>query len=88
MANADENLILGIFKMLEMVIVSATLSGVETLKYPPFHGICFFFEVFSFFSLVGDFLEQRQCQDFYIFVFDDSVMNYVFQMNGNKQILS
>ena len=31
------------------LIVSATFSGVDTLKYPPFHGICFFVEIFSFF---------------------------------------
>ena len=32
MANGDKKLILGIFKMLEMVIVSATSPGVKTLK--------------------------------------------------------
>ena len=37
------------------LIVSATLSEVEPLKYPPFHGICFFVEIFSFFSLVNNF---------------------------------
>ena len=31
------------------IIVSATLSEVETLKCPSFHGICFFVEIFSFF---------------------------------------
>ena len=40
------------------IIVSATLTGVETLKYPPFHGICFFVETFSFFSLVSDFFSN------------------------------
>ena len=39
-------------------IVSANLSGVETLKYPSFHGICFFDEIFSFFNLVSDFFSQ------------------------------
>ena len=34
------------------IVVPATLSGVETLKYTPFHGICFFVEIFSFFNLV------------------------------------
>ena len=37
------------------LIFSATLSEVETLKYPPFHGICFLVEIFSFFSLVSNF---------------------------------
>ena len=32
----------------------ATLSGVETLKYPPFHGIQFSDGIFSFGGLVGD----------------------------------
>ena len=36
------------------IVVSATLSGVETLKYPTFHGICFFDEIFKFFNLVSD----------------------------------
>ena len=40
------------------IIVSATLLEVETLKYPPFHGICFFVEIFSFFSLVSDFFSE------------------------------
>ena len=40
------------------IIVSVTLTGVETLKYPPFHGICFFVEIFSFFSLVCDFFSK------------------------------
>ena len=40
------------------IIVSVTLTGVETLKYPPFHGICFFVEIFSFFSLVSDFFSK------------------------------
>ena len=40
------------------LIVSATLSGVETLKYPPFYGICFFVEIFSFFNLVSDFFSK------------------------------
>ena len=37
------------------VIVFATLSAVEILKYPPFQGICFLKEIFSFFNLVDDF---------------------------------
>ena len=41
-----------------LFIVSATLSGVETLKYPPFHGICFFDEIFSFFNLVSVFFSK------------------------------
>ena len=32
MVNGDKNLILGIFKMLEMVIAFATFPGVKTLK--------------------------------------------------------
>ena len=40
------------------LIVSATLSGIETLKYPPFHGICLFVEIFSFFNLVSDFFSK------------------------------
>ena len=32
-----------------------TLSGVETLKHPSFHGIHFFDDIFSFFNLVSDF---------------------------------
>ena len=36
-------------------IVSATLSGVETLKYPSFHGIYYFDKIFCFFTLVSDF---------------------------------
>lgn len=36
-------------------IVSATISGVEILKYPLFHGIYFFNESFSFINLVNDF---------------------------------
>ena len=39
-------------------IVSATLSGVETLKYLSFHGIYFFDEIFSFFNLVSDFFSK------------------------------
>ena len=35
------------------IIVSVTLSGIETLKYPSFRGICFFDEIFSFFNLVS-----------------------------------
>ena len=35
----------------EYVIVSTTLPGDETLKYPPFHGICFFDEIFSSFLI-------------------------------------
>ena len=37
------------------IIVFATLSGVETLKYTSFHEICFFKEIFRFFDLVSDF---------------------------------
>ena len=40
--------------LLFSLIVSATLSGVEALKYPPFYGICFFDEIFSFFNLVRE----------------------------------
>ena len=40
------------------MIVSETLLRVETLKYPPFVGICFFVEIFSFFSLVSDFFSK------------------------------
>ena len=36
-------------------IVSATLSGAETLKYPSFHGIYYFDKIFCFFTLVSDF---------------------------------
>ena len=39
-------------------IVSATLSEVETLKYPSFHGICFFDEIFTSFNLVSDFFSK------------------------------
>ena len=36
-------------------IAFATLPGVETLKYSPFHGFCFFKEIFSFFlNLISD----------------------------------
>ena len=35
------------------LIVSVTLSSIETLKYPSFRGICFFDEIFSFFNLVS-----------------------------------
>ena len=35
-----------------LIFVSLTLSGVETLKYSPFHGFCFSNEIFSFFNLV------------------------------------
>ena len=35
------------------LIVSVTLSGIETLKYPSFRGICFFDEIFSSFNLVS-----------------------------------
>ena len=45
-------------KNISQVIVSATLSGEETLKYPPFHGICFFDEIFSFFNLESDFFSK------------------------------
>ena len=31
---------------------SLTLSGVETSKYSPFHGFCFFDDIFSFFNLM------------------------------------
>ena len=34
------------------LFVSATLSGLETLKYSPFHGVCFFDKIFSFFNSV------------------------------------
>ena len=37
-----------------VIVVSATLSKVETLKYPPFHGIPFFGKIFSFFNLVSN----------------------------------
>ena len=40
------------------LILSATLSGVETLKHLPFHGICCFVEIFSFFSLVSEFFSK------------------------------
>ena len=40
------------------IIVSATLTGVEALKYPPFYGIFFFVEIFSIFSLVSDFFSK------------------------------
>lgn len=40
------------------VFVSATLPGVETSKYPPFLNICFFDEVFSFFTLVRNFFSK------------------------------
>ena len=39
-------------------IVSATLSGEDTLKYPSFHGIYFFGKIFSFFNLVSDFFSK------------------------------
>ena len=41
-----------------VVIVSATFSGVETLKYPLFHEILFFGEIFSFFNFVSDILSK------------------------------
>ena len=41
-----------------LFIVSATLSKVETLKYPSFHGICFFDEIFSSFNLVSAFFSN------------------------------
>ena len=47
----------------EKFFVSANLSGVEILKYPPFHGICFFVEIFSFFSVVSDFLVSEISQN-------------------------
>ena len=40
------------------IIVSVALLGVETLKYPPFHRICFFNETFSFFKLVSVFFSK------------------------------
>ena len=40
------------------MIVSATFSAVETLKYTSFHGICSFNEIFSFFNLVNDFFSK------------------------------
>ena len=40
------------------VIVSATLSGEVTLKYPSFHAIYFFDEIFSFLNLVSDFFSK------------------------------
>ena len=46
------------FKTPLILIVCATLSGLETLKYPPFHGICFFDEIFSFFNLVSYFFSK------------------------------
>ena len=42
---------------IKLIFVSATLSGVETLKYPSFHGICFFDKIF-FFNLVSDFFSK------------------------------
>ena len=35
------------------------LIGNRTLKYRPFHEICFFVEIFSFFSLVSDFYNKQ-----------------------------
>ena len=43
---------------LHLLIVSATLSEVETLKHPPSHGICFLDEIFRFFNLVSDFFSK------------------------------
>ena len=39
-------------------VVSVILSGVETLKYPRFHGIFFFDKIFTFFNLVSDFFSN------------------------------
>ena len=30
------------FRLIQNIFVSATLPGAETLRYPPFHEICFF----------------------------------------------
>ena len=40
------------------IFVPATLSGVETSKYRPFHWICFFDETFRIFNLLSDFFSK------------------------------
>ena len=41
-------------RMIKSFFVSVTLTVVEALKYPPFHGICFSDEIFSILNLVSD----------------------------------
>ena len=52
-------------------IASATLSGVDTLKYLSFHGICFLDKIFSFSNLVSDFFSK--------WTFSKIVFQYYYQ---------
>ena len=72
-----------------LVFVSATLSGVETLKYPSSYGICFFDKIFSFFNLASDFFSRWNFSKngfsvlilryWFIYIFDiRSYKNYFF----------
>ena len=73
-----------------MIIVSATLAGVETLKYSLFHGICFFVEIFSFFGLVSDIFnkwnfskngfELLVLRYWFIYIFDTKTIKITFTL--------
>ena len=75
-----------------LVFVSATLSGVETLKYPSSYGICFFDKIFSFFNLASDFFSRWNFSKngfsvlilryWFIYIFDiRNHKNYFFNAN-------
>ena len=48
---------------LDLLIASATLSEVETLKHPSSHGIYVLDEIFRFSNLVSDFLVTEISQE-------------------------
>ena len=56
----DFVLLISVSNLMLEIFVSATLPGLETLKHAPFHGICFFVEFFSFFSLVSE-ISRKMC---------------------------
>ena len=79
---------------MDLLIASATLSEVETLKHPSSHGIYFLDEIFRFSNLVSDFFSnwnfsRNECQLLVlryclIYVFDKkSYKNYFFILKLN-----
>ena len=60
------------------LIVSAALSGVETLKHPLFHGICFSDKVSSFFNLVSDLFSKWNFSQKWVLVIGIKVLFYLY----------
>ena len=86
---------------LHLLIVSATLPEVETLKHPPSHKIWFLDEIFRFFNLVSDFFSywnfsRNKCQLLvlrycFIYIFDIKNYNLKFGkyfINNIKRIIT